>query len=446
MDNNTPVFIKSKIKLSIGILVSNHIKYIRKAMEAIEPLLKAVPSELIAVDTVGNENSDGSLEVVKEYTDKIYHFDWIDDFSAARNVAMEHAEGEWFMYFDDDEYFDDVSEFIDFFKTGESNNYNYAFYYTADYYAPGKYQKNIARRMIRRTAETAFVGIIHEHFNIAYNPTKEFRAFTHHFGYLYENEEQKNKKKKRNINLLEKDLSVNGINLWSCAHLINELRGIDPEKACSRSLEYVETLKSRGELRGPLAQWLILLPFRYIALHSDIEVVKKMALTLKEKYDLSEMAWLVISHIGAAVAYGQKKYGEASAYAKEYFERYDYFMSHEDKKIDQMGFDLGLFMNKESVFISAAAGLVGEAAMGNAEAAYGFAKRLDFDDTEQFVLEHDYDEIRRAFVYALENIADSEPVIRFYKTFYNEELFEKSDLFKFLPKAVRKRLISVENG
>ncbi len=110
-------YIESDIKLTIGILVSNHIKYIRKSLNAIQPLLKAIPSELIVVDTVGPENSDGSLDVVKEYTDKIYHFDWINDFSAARNVALKNAKGEWFMYFDDDEYFDDVTEFIYFFNT-----------------------------------------------------------------------------------------------------------------------------------------------------------------------------------------------------------------------------------------------------------------------------------------------------------------------------------------
>ena len=67
--------IKSDIKLTIGILVSNNIKHIRNVLEALKPLLNAVSSELIVVDTKGEE-TDGSIAVAREYTDKIYPFVW----------------------------------------------------------------------------------------------------------------------------------------------------------------------------------------------------------------------------------------------------------------------------------------------------------------------------------------------------------------------------------
>ena len=62
--------------LTISLLVSNRIDTIKKCMESIRPLLEQVPSELIVVDTVGEENSDGSLAIAREYTDKIIPFDW----------------------------------------------------------------------------------------------------------------------------------------------------------------------------------------------------------------------------------------------------------------------------------------------------------------------------------------------------------------------------------
>ena len=88
-----PNYIKSPIKLTIGILISNRIVHIRSVMESLRPLLSAAPSELIAVDTKGPD-TDGSIDVVREYTDKIYPFTWCDDFAAARNVCLEHASGE----------------------------------------------------------------------------------------------------------------------------------------------------------------------------------------------------------------------------------------------------------------------------------------------------------------------------------------------------------------
>ena len=163
-----------KIKLSIGILVSNRIKYIRKAMEALKPLLEAIPCELIAVDTKGADG-DGSIEIVREYTDKIYPFTWCNDFAAARNVCIEHATGEWFMYQDDDEWFDDVQELIDFFASGECDNYLSAYYYVKNYDIMGNSELAVVGRMVRMEKDTRFVGKVHESFNAIYLPCKQFQ-------------------------------------------------------------------------------------------------------------------------------------------------------------------------------------------------------------------------------------------------------------------------------
>ena len=65
---------QNKPLLSISILVSNRMDTIRKCMESIKPLLDGFPCELIAIDTVG-EKTDGSIDVVREYTDKVYYFE-----------------------------------------------------------------------------------------------------------------------------------------------------------------------------------------------------------------------------------------------------------------------------------------------------------------------------------------------------------------------------------
>ena len=249
--NSGPEFIKSNVKLSIGIIVSNHLKYVKKGMESIKPLLESIPSELIVVDTVGSEKSDGSLDVAKKYTDKIYHFDWVDDFSAARNVAMEHAKGEWFMFFDDDEYFDDVNELISFFSSGDCEKYNAGRYYSGNYYDENHYLKSAVSRLVRRTRQTKFEGIIHEHFNECYYPIKQFKTFTHHFGYLYQTEEQRRLKSRRNIVLLEKQLKTEGINSRTCAHLIQEYIVDDNDEAARMSMVFVSELEKRDSLIMP---------------------------------------------------------------------------------------------------------------------------------------------------------------------------------------------------
>ena len=91
---------KNRPVLSISMLVSNNRRdTIEKCMESLVPLMKAIPSELIIVDT---GCTDGSVDIARKYADKVVQFTWCKDFSAARNAGLVECTGEWFLYLDDD--------------------------------------------------------------------------------------------------------------------------------------------------------------------------------------------------------------------------------------------------------------------------------------------------------------------------------------------------------
>lgn len=56
--------------------------------------------EIVIVDT---GSSDATKEIAARYTDRIYDFEWIDDFSAARNYAFEQATGDYLLWLDADD-------------------------------------------------------------------------------------------------------------------------------------------------------------------------------------------------------------------------------------------------------------------------------------------------------------------------------------------------------
>lgn len=62
--------------------------------------------ELIVVDT---GSSDNSIEIAKKYTDKVYEYEWQNDFSKARNHAFEYATMDYIMWLDADDYISDSS-------------------------------------------------------------------------------------------------------------------------------------------------------------------------------------------------------------------------------------------------------------------------------------------------------------------------------------------------
>ena len=90
--------------VSIGLIVKNEIRCIERCLKALQPLRDAVPCELVIADT---GSTDGTREIAQKYADICFDFEWIDDFSAARNAVMDRCSGKWFFSIDADEYLDD---------------------------------------------------------------------------------------------------------------------------------------------------------------------------------------------------------------------------------------------------------------------------------------------------------------------------------------------------
>ncbi|MFT9452561.1 glycosyltransferase, partial [Liquorilactobacillus ghanensis] len=207
--------------LTISLLVSNSIKTIRNCMESLQPLLAQVPSELIIVDTVGPENSDGSLAIAEKYADKVVHFKWCDDFAAARNAGLKEAHGKWFMFLDDDEWFDDVEELVAFFNDdNEQQKYFSLAYNIHNYYdATGtSYRLTKYNRCSRLWKNSEFVGKVHEVLNPTFSPTKYVaNTFVHHYGYA---KEVGDAKTNRNSKLLKQLVADNPADMHAWSQLV----------------------------------------------------------------------------------------------------------------------------------------------------------------------------------------------------------------------------------
>lgn len=338
--------IKSDIKLSVGILVSNNIAYIRKAMEALKPLLDAVPSELIALDTVG-DLTDGSIAVVKEYTDKIYPFRWCNDFAAARNACLEQASGEWFMFQDDDEVFDDVTELIQFFQNGECENYYTGYYHVKNYLPNGEYAMGIVGRLIRRTTKTCFVGKVHEHFNEEFAPKKQFACFVHHYGYLYETAEASAKKQKRNMEILEAEIRENGLTPQRAAQMAQELlsRPETAEEGYRYCMDCIKELEQRNELKNSCSQWLLTASVRAFA--GKNAKMLEQAKQIRENYPLTQMAELVLAVSGALAAAAENNRDMVAEYTELYLKNWDWRIENEEEALQQTNLDFPIFYEEK---------------------------------------------------------------------------------------------------
>ena len=83
-------------KISLCMIVRDEEKTIARCLDSI----KDVVDEIIIVDT---GSIDKTKEIVAKYTNKIYDFEWVDDFSKARNFSFSKATKDYIMWLDADD-------------------------------------------------------------------------------------------------------------------------------------------------------------------------------------------------------------------------------------------------------------------------------------------------------------------------------------------------------
>ncbi|MDL2259215.1 glycosyltransferase family 2 protein, partial [Eubacteriales bacterium OttesenSCG-928-K08] len=84
------------ITISLCMIVRNEEATLARCLNSI----KGVADEIIIVDT---GSTDTTVDVAKYFTDKVYSFEWVDDFSAARNFSFSKATMEYLLWLDADD-------------------------------------------------------------------------------------------------------------------------------------------------------------------------------------------------------------------------------------------------------------------------------------------------------------------------------------------------------
>lgn len=88
------------ITISLCMIVKNEEAVLARCLDSVAGLM----DEIIIVDT---GSQDGTKQAAARYTDRIYDFEWTEDFSAARNFAFSRATKEYIYSADADEVLDE---------------------------------------------------------------------------------------------------------------------------------------------------------------------------------------------------------------------------------------------------------------------------------------------------------------------------------------------------
>ncbi len=232
-----------KIQLSIMMMSPGKNVFLKRSLDSLSELRKHVTSELIIVDTGCNEDDRKTIDA---YADRVVEFAWCNDFAAARNAGLKECVGEWVLFLDDDEWFEDTKDIEQFFFNGTYLDYDAAMYVVRNYYTYrwDSYQDVYKKRMTVRNDNTYFEGAVHEQLLPVASRIARIPSYVHHFGYIQENDNARIRRGYRNITIMHKMLQQKPNDLHLRIQMAQEYEFVDEyhslEQLCADSLKILD--------------------------------------------------------------------------------------------------------------------------------------------------------------------------------------------------------------
>lgn len=150
------------ISLSLCMIVKNEEEVLARCLESI----KNIVDEINIVDT---GSTDKTVEIAKQYTDRVFHYEWNSDFAAARNESLKYATKDYILYLDADDVIlpEDQTKLIELKETLDPNVDAVSMYYNAgtDEFGNVTLQYRL-NRLLKRASNFKWKGDCHNYLNV----------------------------------------------------------------------------------------------------------------------------------------------------------------------------------------------------------------------------------------------------------------------------------------
>jgi tetratricopeptide (TPR) repeat protein len=234
--------------LSLAMIARNEERVIARCLESV----RGIAEEMVVVDT---GSTDATREIAEQSGARVFEFTWCDDFSAARNKALEHARGRMVLFLDADEWIEPQSA-AELARVAKEE-FNAAHYLvTVNKYANGEEIRNSVVRLFPNLPGVRFIHRIHEDVIpslLAVGiPIRNANIEIGHSGYL--ETDVVSRKSARNLAILEKSIAE-GLDAETEPHARYNLGVAFFEKGeLQKSLEQFEWCISNSGLESPIGR------------------------------------------------------------------------------------------------------------------------------------------------------------------------------------------------
>jgi glycosyltransferase involved in cell wall biosynthesis len=163
------------ITISLCMIVKNEELVISRCLDSISDIV----DEIIIIDT---GSTDNTRCIARQYTNYIFDFQWIDNFSAARNASFSKASMDYIFWLDADDVLkaEDQKKFIKLKGSLDASVDSV----TMDYHLAFDEYGNISfstwrNRLVKRTNSFLWIGAVHEYLEVSGKVIHSDIAITH---------------------------------------------------------------------------------------------------------------------------------------------------------------------------------------------------------------------------------------------------------------------------
>lgn len=146
------------ITISLCMIVKNEEQVLERCLASAAPLV----DEIIIVDT---GSTDRTREIALRFTDRLLHFAWIDNFSAARNYSFDAATQDYILWLDADDVIapDNQQKLLELKRTLSPDTDSVSMIYELSRDEYGNVAHSLRRnRLIKRSNRYSWQGAVHE--------------------------------------------------------------------------------------------------------------------------------------------------------------------------------------------------------------------------------------------------------------------------------------------
>lgn len=150
------------ISISLCMIVKNEEAVIGRRLDSV----RRIADEINIVDT---GSVDQTKDIGARYTDRIFDFEWIDDFAAARNFSFQQATADYILWLDADDVFTEKDQelFLELKRTLDPHIDAVSMNYHLAFDEEGNVTSSLRRyRLVKRERGFKWIGAVHEYLEV----------------------------------------------------------------------------------------------------------------------------------------------------------------------------------------------------------------------------------------------------------------------------------------